>query len=44
MKSKRFLSVVVIFAIFGLVFTAEGVFGARVRREIKIPDVPRPLL
>ena len=40
MKSKRFLSVVVIFAIFGLVFSSEVVFGARVRREIKIPDVP----
>lgn len=40
MKSKRFLSVVVIFVIFGLVFSSEVVFGARVRREIKIPDVP----
>jgi len=40
MKSKRFLSVVVIFAIFGLVFSSEVVFGAKVRREIKIPDVP----
>ncbi len=39
MKSKRFLSVVVIFAIFGLVFSSEVVFGAWVRREIKIPDV-----
>jgi len=39
MKSKRFLSVVVIFAIFGLVFSSEVVFGAWVRREVKIPDV-----
>jgi len=40
MKSKRFMLSVVIFAILGLVFSAESVFGARVRNEIKIPDVP----
>ncbi|MHC4458889.1 MAG: Sb-PDE family phosphodiesterase [Planctomycetota bacterium] len=40
MKSKRFMLAVFIFGIWGFVFSGEVVFGARVRREIKIPDVP----
>jgi len=37
--SKRYLAAAVTFAILGLVFSGEAAFGARARREIKIPDV-----
>ena len=37
--AKRFLVVAVTFAILGFIFSGEAAFGARARREIKIPDV-----
>jgi len=38
--SKRYLAAAVTFAILGFIFSAGTAFGARARREVKIPDVP----
>lgn len=40
LHTKRFLAVALTFAILGFIFSAGTAFGARARREVKIPDVP----